>query len=198
MSASLPPQYYGFGVFLIKTGDVEPGPHQVTTTMELSAGGYTFLRGSMTFSVQADSCTVPADAGSKTVNMGHVARDAIRPPGVTGAPLSAFHIPLTQCAIGSALSNMVNIKFDGAAGSASVGPEQGVLGLKNGATAQGIGIQILRENGSTPVPLGVFTPAAPVRPGEMTLDFQARYVQTQPVTLSGSANAAVNFTLSYK
>lgn len=77
---------------------------------------------------------------------------------------------------------------------------QGVLGLNSEATASGVAVQVLKQDG-TVLPLGVDVPIMPVQDGTTNLQFGARYIQTagdasgpQP----GIANATANFTITYK
>ncbi|WP_410953376.1 fimbrial protein [Pseudomonas sp. S1(2024)] len=38
----------------------------------------------------------------------------------------------------------------------------------------------------------------PLSPGDLTLNFQARYYQTAPTVTPGEANGALNFTVTYR
>ncbi|MBN1084366.1 fimbrial protein [Erwinia aphidicola] len=73
-----------------------------------------------------------------------------------------------------------------------------MLGLDKSSKASGIGIQLLKEDGVTPFPLGTATLVGAVEKGDMTLNFNARYIKTSPKPQPGSANAKASFTVSYK
>ncbi|WP_170870465.1 fimbrial protein [Pantoea sp. 1.19] len=182
------------GVLLVKIGDIEPGTHVVKGKSSLTTLNNTFLTSDFSITLTAESCTV-ANAGAVTsVPMGNVSISTLHP---TSKP-QRFQIPLTNCATGSSLNNIVNVTFTPVNGSTIVDAVNGITGLDSTSTAKGVGVQILREDGVTAFPLGTATPAGAITRGETVLNFYARYIKTADSPQAGRANAKVNFTVSYK
>ena len=94
------------------------------------------------------------------------------------------------------------IRLDGANGSQPVGDgSDGVFSLSNGSTAAGMGIQILHEDGVTPVPLGADVSFGTIENNkDKTLGFTARFYQTaeRSEINGGNAEGALAFTLTYQ
>jgi type 1 fimbria pilin len=76
-----------------------------------------------------------------------------------------------------------------------------VFTLGDGSTAVGMGIQILRDDGITPVALGTEVPLVVIKPtGETVLPFTARFYQTADSAdvQGGVAKGSLGFTLTYQ
>jgi len=85
-----------------------------------------------------------------------------------------------------------------------------VLSLANSSSAKGVGIQIYREDTSTPVSFGPDSPlkgnlnqwyvgtATEQTGGRVGLSFTAGYVKTQPKITPGAVNAQSTITFSYQ
>jgi len=182
------------GVTLIKTGDISPGSHVVTGTTSLSAGGEVFETADFKISVFVENCSIPNKGATTQVVMDEASIINLNPTG----PAQPFSIPLTNCSTGPASENIANVLFDGIGGSTNADASNGVLGLDKSSKASGIGIQLLKEDGVTPFPLGTATRVGAVEKGDMTLNFNARYIKTSAKPQPGSANAKASFTVSYK
>jgi type 1 fimbria pilin len=201
MSTSSAQNWY-FGTFkgitltvtLIKTGDIPPGTHVVTGTTSLSAGGQVFQTSEFKLSVFVENCAIPNKGATTQVMMDEASIINLNPTG----PAQPFSIPLTNCSTGPASDNIAKVLFDGIGGSTNADASNGVLGLDKSSKASGIGIQLLKEDGVTPFPLGTATLVGAVEKGDMTLNFNARYIKTSPKPQPGSANAKASFTVSYK
>lgn len=187
-----------FAVILVKTGDIPPGMHTVLGMATLSTSGTVFETVTFYINVFADSCSVAAKGVPIEVPMGSVPAMRLKSPTTAGGEMATFSIPLTNCVTGSTSSNIAEIHFNGIGGSAIVDGPGGVLGLDSSSGAKGVGIQILKEDGVTPLPLGFATPAGQINPGNTRLKFLTRYVKTNNTPQPGSANARANFTVSYK
>lgn len=57
---------------------------------------------------------------------------------------------------------------------------------------------MLQADGITPFRLEEDVAVKPLSPGDIALDFQARYYQTDPIVTPGEANGALNFTITYR
>ena len=182
------------GVTLIKTGDISPGSHVVTGTTSLSAGGEVFETADFKISVFVENCSIPNKGATTQVVMDEASIINLNPTG----PAQPFSIPLTNCSTGPASENIAKVLFDGIGGSTNADASNGVLGLDKSSKASGIGIQLLKEDGVTPFPLGKATQVGAVEKGDMTLNFNARYIRTSAKPQPGSANAKASFTVSYK
>ncbi|WP_336797096.1 fimbrial protein [Erwinia aphidicola] len=181
-------------VTLIKTGDIPPGTHTVTGTTSLSAGGQVFQTSDFKLSVFVENCSIPNKGATTQVVMDEASIINLNPTG----PAQPFSIPLTNCSTGPASDNIAKVLFDGIGGSTNADASNGVLGLDKSSKASGIGIQLLKEDGVTPFPLGKATQVGAVEKGDMTLNFNARYIKTSAKPQPGSANAKASFTVSYK
>ncbi|MFH7457074.1 fimbrial protein, partial [Pseudomonas syringae group genomosp. 7] len=69
------------------------------------------------------------------------------------------------------------IRLVGVSGSAPVPGIPGGFTLSGDSTASGVGIQIMRSDGRTPVTLGTVVPIAPIGMGTPVVDLSARYFQ---------------------
>lgn len=185
---------------LIKIGPIPAGPQSFNrpmTTGVMSDLGTTHnvrIKGQV---IQAQ-CTLKADAVSADpVELGtHIVEDFT---GVGSATASVpFHITLSDCDEDPTSSvARAHIRLDGANGSSPLDPAMGLFSLTSNSTASGIGIQLLRSDG-TPMELEKVMAVAPLSVGDVRLDFQARYYQTDPLVRAGSADGALNFTISYR
>lgn len=119
-------------------------------------------------------------------------------------------IPLTNCTAGTYpagqgwnfyTSSFAHLRLDGAQGSRILDAAQGILGLTQDSTAKGVAVQVLRNDGVTPLTLGTEVPIDRTSNGNLNLQLKARYIQTvdsargpQP----GKADARAAFTVTYK
>lgn len=79
--------------------------------------------------------------------------------------------------------------------TAPVAGKTGVIASGGGATAAGVGVQIV-DSASNPVVFGTAAPVGVTPNGTMNLEYRARYYRTGTVT-TGTVNATASFTLSY-
>ncbi|MDI3430279.1 fimbrial protein [Aeromonas sp. V90_14] len=104
-----------------------------------------------------------------------------------------FIIPLT-----CSMSSSIKITMNGTVATNTTAT-QGVLKLDDsGTTAVGVGVQLLKGDGITPVALGSqVTYGTTSAAGDYNVDLYARYYQTQSTIGVGTANATATFTVSY-
>lgn len=202
-------------LILIKTGPIPAGVNDFgnlqvyTVTINNNGTPFDWIDGRLTGSVTVAGCSMPEGVGSIIdVPLNNWEKRVFNGPGSV-TPTESFNIPLNNCIAGTYAGNptwnyfqgnTANIRLDGAKGSVIVDAGQGILGLNSEATASGVAVQVLKQDG-TVLPLGVDVPIMPVQDGTTNLQFGARYIQTagdasgpQP----GIANATANFTITYK
>jgi type 1 fimbria pilin len=186
----------------IKIGDIDPGPQRVDAEM---FHGFIHNLGKvmdyrLTATVNRAQCTLKADAVSADpVLLGDHKVDDFKGIG-TSTPAIPFHITLNDCQDSSepgAKRADVYLQLDGVRGSSAIDPDQGLFSLTTTSDAAGIGIQILRSDGS-PMPLESDQLMKELDVGLTRLDFQARYVQTDTQVKPGVAEGALNFTITYR
>ncbi|WP_342366753.1 fimbrial protein [Pseudomonas fluorescens] len=75
----------------------------------------------------------------------------------------------------------------------------GILSLSSDSTAQGVAIQVLRDDG-TPMNLGQSLRLLRVVNGTTSVPLKARYIQTGdgPTPQPGSANGYASFSVTYR
>ncbi|NWE39105.1 type 1 fimbrial protein [Pseudomonas yamanorum] len=202
-------------LLLIKTGPIPAGINDFGNlqvyTVDINNNGtpFNWIDGRLTGTVTVAGCSMPAAVGNIIdVPMKNWEKRVFNGPG-TVTPTEGFNITLNNCVAGTYAGNPTwnyfrgnnaNIRLDGAKGSTIVDASQGVLGLNSEATATGVAVQVLKQDG-TPLPLGVDVPIMPVQDGNTTLQFGARYIQTAGDSTGpqpGIANATANFTITYK
>ena len=191
---------------LVKTGPIPAGAHSLDGS-ELFSGHVPTLDRifnlGLTGTVVQAQCSVNANpVSADPVRLGDWSTTDFTGPGFT-TPAVPFKIALTNCETDpdSADFAMAHIRLDGINGSQPVGPPgSGVFSLTSDSSAQGVGIQVLKADGSTPVELNTEVPLVPVASGNMTLDFNARFYQIEPsdAVRPGLAKGALSFTLTYK
>ncbi|MEN5018778.1 fimbrial protein [Erwinia sp. Eh17-17] len=186
-----------FAVMLVKTGPVPQGQNTFTGQSILTDSHNNNYVASFRQLVQLDQCAVANKESAIGVPMGTVSRQNLKSAAATGGEMKNFAIPLVDCHTRSGSNNVAKVRFDATGGSTIVDIDNGILGLDSRSEAKGVGIQILKENGITPFPLGKETSAGTIKPGNMTLNFRARYVKTNDHPQPGSANARASFTVSY-
>ncbi|NUT76733.1 type 1 fimbrial protein [Pseudomonas sp. C1C7] len=193
-------------VTLIKTGPIAPGPQIVNRHMfdghfsDIGRGfGY-----NLNATVIQSQCAVGANPVSvDPVPLGTWQVSDFTHPGFSTSP-AAFTITLSSCEADPTNANQANahIRLDGANGSLPVGDgSQGVFSLSSGSTARGVGMQIMRGDGVTPVPLGADVSFGAIEDGrDKTLDFTARFYQIDNVGQigPGRAEGALSFTITYQ
>lgn len=192
-------------VTLVKTGDIAPGIHSLNVSNLL--GGYFTGVGngfnvSLTGTVIQAECTVSANpVSADPVDLGAWDLSEFTKVGHTTTP-QAFNITLNSCMTDDRLPpetiTYAHIRLDPTAGSMIHDATLGQFTLGTGSTAEGVVIQILHED-ETPVGLASEVRLKPITPGNTTLNFKARFYQTQTSdrVAAGSAKGSLSFTITY-
>jgi type 1 fimbria pilin len=193
-------------VTLVKTGPIAPGPHRFSSKLfngSLSGLNKVFDY-ELTGTVIQSQCSVLANpVSADPVKLGTWPASDFTHKGFSTPPVP-FHITLSDCESDPSGGNeaMANIRLDGVKGSLPVGDgSDGVFTLGDDSTAVGMGIQILREDGITPVALGTEVPLMVIKPtGETVLPFTARFYQTADSAdiRGGLAKGSLGFTVTYR
>lgn len=169
---------------------VEAWANTATTT----SGGamYNKLTMSGTAIVNASACETP----DISVNLNKHKKSDFPSVGSTSAT-TPFTFKINNCSTGM---TSVNYTFKPAPGITLNGSGTGqYLSLDASSTASGVGVQVLYENGAN-VPFNtknVFAGYSKTIGGSYTIPMKARYIRTGNIR-SGSANSAVEFTMSYE
>ncbi|MBV4487867.1 type 1 fimbrial protein [Pseudomonas sp. SWRI153] len=194
---------------LIKTGEIPPGAHsinQLVATGSSDRGHIWDL--TFTATVTVAGCSMPAAPGNQIdVPMGHWEKRVFNGKNST-TQAQPFEITLNSCIAGNNYpsntngyfnGNFANIQIDGHKTSTIIDAANGVLSLSSDSTAQGVAIQILRDNG-TPMNLGLPVRLNRVANGITSIPLRARYIQTGggPTPQPGTANGYASFTVTYR
>ena len=192
-------------ITLIKTGDITPGPQTLDgstlATATVTDVGKEFDFGIVGTVIQAQ-CNVSATAVSADpVNLGDWDVTDFKGPNSGTTPVP-FSISLENCVADPQNNNIAtaHIRLDGAKDSKPIDSANGVFGLSADSTAKGIGIQMLKNDGTTPFELEKDIPVIAITPGNIVLDFKARFFQTADTrdVEPGIAKGALGFTITYK
>lgn len=146
-----------------------------------------YLANSLT--IVTPTCTT-ADV---TVSLGTQQAKNFTGPGSGGAT-AALAIPL-NC---EAYIHTINYRIDPA--TPVLNSAQSVVALDAASTATGIGVQVLNDAGTAPVPLGAlqafnnYQGAA----GNYSVPLRVRYYQTGASVKGGTANTSMTFTMDYR
>lgn len=191
---------------LVKTGPIPPGPN-VLNGSELFSGSVTTLGKIMKFGLTGTilqaQCSVGADpVSADPVQLGEWDSTDFTGPGFT-TPAVPFSIALSNCETytGAGFVATAHIQLDGVEGSVPEGPVgSGVFSLTSDSDAKGMGIQVLKGDGVTPMELQTEVPLIAITPGNVVLNFYARFYQTQASSAirPGKAKGALSFTMTYK
>ncbi|MBN3820020.1 type 1 fimbrial protein [Paraburkholderia sp. Se-20369] len=191
---------------LVKSGRTPsvPAPFPVLSVLTVLIGGpgnaYSDATRYLTYgfdniSFQPTTCTtttpsVPVALGSHVLGASSGIGSGI---GST-SPSKGFRIGV-KCDSGAAGAYAVSLTLDGTAIDAA----NGVLALSSQSKASGVGIQLLKDDG-TPVPLGApwKVSESPSAATNLLVPLSARYYQTGSVTKPGIANSSATFTISYQ
>lgn len=192
-------------VTLIKTGAITAGPQlldgSLLASSIMSDVGKAFDFGISGTVIQAQ-CSVSATAVSADpVDLKEwVMADFSGPEsGTTPVP---FSIKLDNCIADPTNANIAtaHIYLEGAKGSVPIDAQKGIFSLSPDSTAKGFGIQILQTDGITPYALQKVIPFIEITPGEVVMNFKARFIQTLPSKdlEPGNAKGALGFTITYQ
>lgn len=146
--------------------------------------------------VVGPTCSISTDSKNISVPLGSQHVSQFTGIGSTSQSKS-FNINLLSCSNVKAILMQFNATPDGDYANAA---QQGVIQLQNVASkATGIGVQLLKGDNITPVPLnsqqsmwqGSSTP-------NISLPFAVRYLQTRSTVTLGEANALAQFVVAYQ
>lgn len=202
-------RFMGVFALLVKTGSIPAGTHTIAPDILFEANmlpgvpkAYTVAT---TGTVRQAQCTLSSNNPDldKPVDLGEWSTDDFSGPG-SFTPSQSFVINLQDCE-----SNPGNDRFgfatahvtlNGTDGSTIIDRDIGLFSLDSSATARGVGIQVLKSDGATPVTLGAPFPVIRIAPsGNTRMEFSARLYQLPDGTplRAGTTKGALNFTVSY-
>ena len=186
-----------------RTGNLTTGQYCLpagTTLGYLRFDNLTVLRVVMSnglcVNVVGPTCTVSTDSKNISVPLGDQQISQFSGIG-SGSPGKRFNINLLSCSNVQAVLLQFNATADSDYPNAA---QQGVIQLQSVANkATGIGVQLLKADGVTPMPLnsqqnvwqGASTPS-------LSLPFTVRYLQTKASVTPGQANALAQFVVAYQ
>lgn len=190
-------------VTLVKTGDIAPGLHRVDTELFTGHFDATGLGLVMRYRLQADvlqtQCSLIGDPISDTpVDLQTWDKSHFASKGTTTSTVP-FTITLSNCKTDPGGMTRATIELDPANSSVPVPGLDGVFTLTPDSTAEGVGIQVLKDDG-TPLPLRREADLQAIQDGTTVLNLGARFYQTDDASAvrAGEANGALNFTLRYR
>lgn len=194
--------------YLYKTGPIAAGVH----TLNLDVFRVLFngeVQSSLTLAttLTVAGCSMPAFSSNQIeVKMLPTTISDFSGPGTVG-PAKPFMISMFSCVRGNYSpyypwnyfqGNYANVRLEPARGSTVIDAQNGIVSLKPDATAQGIAVQILKQD-MTAMTLGSEVQIKHVEDGITTLPFHARYIQVgDGKPQGGSADATVNFTVTFR
>lgn len=190
-------------VTLVKTGPLAPGPHVLLKEV-IFTGSFTNIPQALNYSIKATVIQAQCDAGAigpVQVDLGQWDLSDFTAPGST-TNIVPVTLSLKNCQDDPSNSvATVHAEFTPTNGSAPIGdPADGVFSLSSGASAKGVGIRLLQEDGS-PMPLGRPEPIwALPSSGDRDLVFGAHLYQTEDSSQvkPGSVEGMLTFTLTYQ
>ncbi|WP_158619346.1 fimbrial protein [Pseudomonas sp. v388] len=190
-------------VTLVKTGPIPVGP-QTLDGSELFSGTYSDVGKGASFGltgtvVQAQ-CTVSGNpVSADPVQLGEWETTDFTGQGDTTTAIP-FSIRLSACEADGSGDTIAtaHMKLEGKQGSTPIDAAKGVFSLTTASTAKGVGIQILKADGITPMELGTEVPVVTLSNGDAILNFNARFYQTGSSVTAGDAKGALDFTMTYK
>lgn len=150
----------------------------------------TFLSGGVTFT--ASTCSVSSSSQNVTITLPPIAANALGAIGAT-AGATRFGINLTGCSS--------DLKVSATLSTSNPSGPGGVIAPTTGAGyASGVGVQILRPDGATPVTFDSAFPTGTTSGAnsDYTFNLYARYYQTATPVTPGQVQAAATYTLTYQ
>ncbi|QRY79778.1 fimbrial protein [Pseudomonas sp. PDNC002] len=188
-----------FRVQLIVIGPLTVGASPLTLpspTAVVTYGGVTTNQVSFNNSlitIYGQTCTVTSPF-NQTVNLDAVQTFQFGGVGSSAGSVKPFSVNI-NCPAGMAVS----YELQDSQGTGSLGP--GVLANRAGAgMAQGVGVQILKSDGMTPLPLNTetFLGNSTYDNQAMNVSLSARYYKTQSTVVTGDVNAVANVVMYYR
>jgi len=156
----------------------------------ITAQPFEYFNISATITVHVPTCDIDPGSVSKTVALPSVTTAQFTGPGSTSGN-TPFSLHLINCP-----SNLgVYITLD----SSSAQPgATGVIAPAGAGYATGIGVQILKANGTTPVTFGSIFQAGNTSGTTYDINLNARYYQTGSSPSGGLVKAVATYTLNYQ
>ncbi|MFJ3358427.1 type 1 fimbrial major subunit FimA [Serratia liquefaciens] len=160
------------------------------------SGGTIHFRGSL---VDA-ACSVSADSADQIVDLGQYTLHHFKSKG-TATNAIPFKIKLEDC--DTTVSSTAAVAFSGQVDATSpnlLAVDSSAGGNSdNGASASGVGIQIVDSASKNVIPDGTtFSTPKKLIDGENILDFTAHYVSTVDKPTAGQANSDATFIMQYQ
>lgn len=144
-----------------------------------------------TGTITEESCTVATESVSQTINLGTFSSTSFTAVG-QGVGATPFTIVLSNC---PESVTQARARFEGATNAANT--QLLAITPVPGAAAN-VGIGLYEANNVTPINMLTDSVFQAVTTAGGTLRFVAKYVATSASVTAGTANATVNFTLSYQ
>ena len=144
-----------------------------------------------TILIQVPTCNIAPGSVNKSVTLPIVNTQQLTGQGSTAAS-TPFSLQLTQCP--SNLGVFITLN----AANAQTGAT-GVIAPTSGAGyASGVGIQLLRADGSTPVAFGTAIHTGTTTASNYTINLYARYFQTGASVAGGNVKGVATYTINYQ
>lgn len=203
---SVPTGFVDFSVAsalqLVVTGPIPQGQQGTTQQMTIPAGTLAQWNVDMTsgsrpvevFNITNIQFVIPTCTAA--VDPTVVTLPATTTSTLTGTGATAGQTPFNvqlNCVAGSNLS--ITLNTSNYYGSKNLGVIRGSTGTGH---AQNVGVQILKQDGATPVRFGQAISEGATSNGVMNLPFYARYYQTGMPASAGNVTATATYTLTYK
>ena len=162
--------------------------------------------GTVNFSgkVVTSACAISAGSANIDVDMGEVRTATLAAAGSEASTAKAFAITLEECEIADTSASTetnpiaattVAVTFTGTPDNADANSL--AVGANGGAnSAQHVAIRLYDEQGNV-VKLGEPAAAIPLRKGENTLNFSAKYYSPKGGATAGDASAVATYTVTY-
>ncbi|MHA0874234.1 fimbrial protein [Enterobacter pasteurii] len=162
--------------------------------------------GTVNFSgkVVTSACAISAGSANIDVDMGEVRTATLAAAGSEASTAKAFSITLEDCEIADTSASTpenpiaattVAVTFTGTPDTTDTNSL--AAGINGGAgSAQHVAIRLYDEQGNV-VRLGEPAAAIPLRKGENTLNFSAKYYSPQGGATAGDASAVATYTVTY-
>ncbi|MGT8857853.1 fimbrial protein [Enterobacter sp. 186315] len=162
--------------------------------------------GTVNFSgkVVTSACAISAGSANIDVDMGEVRTATLAAAGSEASTAKAFAITLEECEIADTSASTetnpiaattVAVTFTGTPDNADANSL--AVGANGGAnSAQHVAIRLYDEQGNV-VKLGEPAAAIPLRKGENTLNFSAKYYSPEGNATAGDASAVATYTVTY-
>lgn len=178
-----------FTAQLVKTGNVSADTSASMTLLDFTwDGGSSGTAGHLLldpFTVKSSTCSIVTDP--TVVTLDPVLATQFSGSGSTAAQ-KAFSVELTGCSGGLDVS----ITLD----TASPGGPTGVI--NSSGSASGVGVQLLKANGTTPVSFGTAILVGTTTAGANGIPLYARYYETGASVTGGTVNVTATYTLTYQ